>query len=109
MDGSGHLPGIDFLTGFVVIALSLIGIAFFSSSEAAIISLSKHRIRTLAEQGKANAQLLERLIRQRDRLVGTILLAENGLIIFSATLFAYMAFFVFSKGSDEAVSHSASM
>lgn len=94
MDGSGHLPGIDILSGFIWIALSVIGIAFFSSSEAAIISLSKLRIRTLAEQGKANAQLLERLIQQRDRLVGTILLAENGLIIFAATIHAYLAFFL---------------
>ncbi|MFN3430183.1 MAG: hemolysin family protein [Candidatus Sericytochromatia bacterium] len=95
MDGSGHLPGIDILTGFVMIALSVIGIAFFASSEAAIISLSKLRIRTLSEQGKSNnAQLLERLIHKQDRLVATILLAENGLIIFAATIWAYMAFFL---------------
>jgi CBS domain containing-hemolysin-like protein len=92
MDGSSPLPGIDILTGFIVIALSVVGIAFFSSSEAAIISLSKMRIRSLADQGKANAQLLERLIQQRDRLVGTILLAENGLIILAATIFAALAF-----------------
>lgn len=91
MDPSSPLPGIDIPTGILLIAVSIIGVAFFSSSEAAIISLSKLRIRTLAEQGKANAQLLQRLIQQRDQLVGTILLAENALIIFAATLAAFIS------------------
>jgi CBS domain containing-hemolysin-like protein len=75
----------------LLIAVSIIGVAFFSSSEAAIISLSKLRIRTLAEQGKTNAQLLQRLIQRRDQLVGTILLAENALIIFAAILAAFIS------------------
>ncbi|MFP5501395.1 MAG: hemolysin family protein [Candidatus Sericytochromatia bacterium] len=94
MDPASPLPGIDIPTGVILIALSLIGVAFFSSSEAAIISLSKLRIRTLAEQGKKDAQRLQRLIQKHDRLVGTILLAENALIIFAATLSAYIALYL---------------
>jgi CBS domain containing-hemolysin-like protein len=86
MDVSGIDPG----KGALVIALTLAGIAFFASAEASIIALSKVRIRTLAEQGKANAQLLQRLIQKRERLAGTILLGENTLIVVATTVMAYL-------------------
>jgi CBS domain containing-hemolysin-like protein len=85
-------PGIDVTTAAILFVACVAGTAFFSSSEAAIIALSKLRIRTLAEQGKANAQRLQALIQSQERLVGTILLAENALIIFAATIAAYLAF-----------------
>jgi CBS domain containing-hemolysin-like protein len=97
-DGISGLPGIDILTAAVVFFLCLVGTAFFSSSEAAIITLSKLRVRTLAEQGQAAAQRLQSLIKSRDRLVATILLAENALIIFATTVMAFMIFRAADRG-----------
>ena len=98
IDGIAGLPGIDILTAAIVIFLCLVGTAFFSSSEAAIITLSKLRIRTLAEQGKAEAKRLQALIKTRDRLVATILLAENALIILATTVMAFMIFRAADRG-----------
>lgn len=92
------LVGIDLLTASLLIFLCVVGTAFFSSSEAAIITLSKLRIRTLAEQGKANARRLQTLIKSRDNLVSTILLAENALIIFASTVMAFLIFRAADQG-----------
>lgn len=86
------IPPINPALAGILIASCVIGTAFFSSSEAAIIALSKHRIRTLAEQGKADAKRLQDLIQARERLVGTILLAENALIILATSLMAFVFF-----------------
>jgi putative hemolysin len=93
------VPGPDSLSGIILIALSILGIAFFSSSESALISLNKLRIRKLAEQGKHSAQRLQRLIQKRDQLVGTILLAENGLIVFASVLTTVLAVHVLHRHS----------
>ncbi|MEB3197288.1 MAG: hemolysin family protein [Candidatus Sericytochromatia bacterium] len=96
--GSLHLFGLDITAATLIIVLCIIGTAFFSSSEAAIIALSKLRVRTLAEQGKPDAQRLQSLIQARERLVGTILLAENALIIVASTVMAFLVFHLSVSG-----------
>lgn len=87
MEGSIPLgDGIDPVVGLVVLFLCIIGVAFFSSSEAALISANRIRIRHLAEKGLASAQAVSRLVAQHDRLFGTILLSENLLIILASSL-----------------------
>ncbi|HBN08070.1 MAG TPA: hemolysin, partial [Cyanobacteria bacterium UBA8530] len=71
--------------------LCLFGVAFFSSSEAAIISVSKIRIRNLAEKENPKAKAVQRLLLQHDRFFGTILMLENFLIIIATSLFTVMA------------------
>lgn len=93
------IPAIDPAVAALLITLCVLGTAFFSSSEAAIIALSKHRIRTLAEQGKADAKRLQMLIQARERLVGTILLAENALIIIATSLLAMVVYRAFALGA----------
>ena len=92
------VAGIDSLTAAIVITVCLLATAFFSSSEAAIITLNKARIRSLAEQGKADAVRLAALIKSRDRLVATLLLAENALIIFATTVMAFTLFHAADTG-----------
>ncbi|HEY9723196.1 MAG TPA: DUF21 domain-containing protein, partial [Oscillatoriaceae cyanobacterium] len=99
MDPASPYPGIDLLAGLILIAVSVLGVAFFSSSEAAIISLNKLRVRMLAEQGLKSAQRLQRMAQRRDRLVGTILLAENALIVLAATVAGYLALKYFHHAS----------
>lgn len=78
-------------TGFALLATCLLGIAFFSSSEAAIISVNKIRLRHLAEKGAPNALALQRLFVTHDRLFATILLLENLLVIAASAIGSWMA------------------
>ncbi|HEY9766211.1 MAG TPA: hemolysin family protein, partial [Chroococcales cyanobacterium] len=78
-------------TGLFLLVLCLFGVAFFSSSEAAIISVSKIRIRNLAEKENPKAMAVQRLLLQHDRFFGTILMLENFLIIIATSLFTVMA------------------
>jgi CBS domain containing-hemolysin-like protein len=57
----------------VLLALS----ASFSASEAALLSINKVRLRHLVEQGNRTAQLTFDLLTHLDRLIGTLLVANN--------------------------------
>jgi len=84
------------LIGVILLVVSLILVAFFSSSEAALISVNKIRIRHLAEQGNPSAQSVQRIARNPDQLFATILTSENLFIIFATsigTALAKAAFF----------------
>lgn len=78
-------------TGIVILVLAVLGVAFFSSSEAAIISVNKIRIRSLAEKGDPAAKAVQRLFAKHDRLFGTILMLENFLIIIASSIFTVLA------------------
>ena len=60
--------------------------AFFSSTETALMSLNRYRLRHLARQGHRGARLTERLLRRPDRLIGVILLGNNLTNIAAASL-----------------------
>jgi len=51
--------------------------ALFSSTETALMSLNRYRLRHLASQGHAAARLTERLLARPDRLIGVILLGNT--------------------------------
>ena len=62
----------------IVIVLVCVGLsAFFSSSEAAFLSLQRTRLSHLVSSGVAGAQRVEGLVRRPDRLLSTILLGNN--------------------------------
>lgn len=77
--------------GILIVLISIVGVAFFSSSEAALISVSQVRIRYLSEQGNPRAKAVEQLTRQHSRLFATILLSENALIIFASSVATVIA------------------
>jgi len=79
----GH---VDPVLSLLIMALSIMVVAFFSSSEAALISVNKIRIRRLATEGNASARAVERLVANHERLFATILLTENAFIIFSSSV-----------------------
>ncbi|MGE5707409.1 MAG: CNNM domain-containing protein, partial [Bacteroidota bacterium] len=100
MEATVPLGPINSGTGLFLLLLCLLGVAFFSSSEAAIISVSKIRIRNLAEKEDPKAKAVQRLLLQHDRFFGTILMLENFLIIIATSLFTLMATEFFkSRGS----------
>jgi Mg2+/Co2+ transporter CorB len=72
---------------FVLLILS----AFFSSSETALMSLNRYRLRHKARSGHRGAQIAEHLLQQPDRLIGLILLGNNLVNISAASLVAFIS------------------
>mgnify|MGYP003503220375 CR=1 FL=1 len=62
-----------FLVLIVLLALS----AFFSSTETALMSINRYRLRHRAREGSAGARAAEKLLAQPDRLIGVILVCNN--------------------------------
>lgn len=62
---------------FIVVLVCLGLSAFFSSSEAAFLSLQRTRVTHLVSTGAANASSVARMIDQPERLLSTILLGNN--------------------------------
>lgn len=61
---------------FVLLGLLSLS-AFFSASEAALISLNKVRLRHAVEKKRRGAARVYRLVSRMDRLIGTILVGNN--------------------------------
>ncbi|HSH85578.1 MAG TPA: HlyC/CorC family transporter [Guyparkeria sp.] len=74
--------GLLFAALAVLIALS----AFFSSSETALMSLNRYRLRHLAKQGHRGALRASRLLDTPDRLLGLILLGNNFINILASAI-----------------------
>ncbi len=62
---------------FGIVAVLLLLSAFFSSTETALMSINRYRIRHMASAGSRSARLVEKLLEKPDRLIGTILLGNN--------------------------------
>jgi Mg2+/Co2+ transporter CorB len=89
--------------------LSLLGIllllsAFFSSSETALMTLNRYRLRHQARAGNRSAKLIESLLARPDRLIGLILLGNNLVNIFAASLTTVIAIRI---GGDSAIAAGA--
>lgn len=80
-----------------ILVISLLMVALFSSSEASLISVSKIRIRSLAEQGNRAAQAARELWENHDKLFATILLIENAFIIFASSVGTTLALLIFGE------------
>ena len=77
------------LVGLLVLLLLLS--AFFSGSETALMSLNRYQLRHKAREGHRGARIAERLLRRPDRVIGLILLGNNLVNIFAASLVAVVA------------------
>jgi Mg2+/Co2+ transporter CorB len=76
-----------FATLFFLILLS----GFFSGSETALMTLNRYRLKSLADRGHKGAKLAIKLLNRPDRLLGLILLGNNIVNIFAATLATIIA------------------
>jgi Mg2+/Co2+ transporter CorB len=72
------------LFGLLIVLLLLS--AFFSSTETALMSLNRYRLRHRARAGNHAARLTEKLLQQPDRLIGLILLGNNAVNLAAAAL-----------------------
>jgi putative hemolysin len=82
---AGLLPGGQ-LANIAIVVLCLLVVAFFSSSEASLISVNKFRIRHLAEQGDHSARAVLRVVDEHEKFFATILLTENAFIILASSV-----------------------
>ncbi|MEL6869908.1 MAG: HlyC/CorC family transporter [Pseudomonadota bacterium] len=73
---------------FAVLIACLIGSSFFSSTETALMSLNRYRLRHRARSGVRSAKVAEALLAKPDRLIGLILLGNNVANVFAAFLVA---------------------
>jgi Mg2+/Co2+ transporter CorB len=76
---TGILETIDMelLIAVAAIILLLLLSAFFSGSETSLTAASRARMYSLEQQGDHRATLVNRLMLQKERLIGTILLGNN--------------------------------
>jgi Mg2+/Co2+ transporter CorB len=71
-----------FLVLFFLLCLS----AFFSSSETALMSLNRYRLRHLEQEGHRGAIIASQLLNRPDRLIGLILLGNNFVNILASAI-----------------------
>jgi Mg2+/Co2+ transporter CorB len=86
-------------TLFTVLGLLLVLSAFFSSTETALMSINRYRLRHRARQGQRSARLAEALLQRPDRLIGLILLGNNFVNIFASSLVTVIALRLGGEGA----------
>lgn len=78
----------------------LLFVGFFTSSETAFLSLPKLKIRSLVEEGKKNARLVQKLKNNMDSLLTTVLVGTNFLNSLASAIATALAISILgSKGS----------
>ncbi len=71
---------------FSILFTLLLLSAFFSSSETALMSLNRLKLRNLEQQGHKGASIASQLLSRPDRLIGLILLGNNFVNIFASAV-----------------------
>ena len=79
-------PSLFLPIGVIIFLLFLS--AFFSGSETALTATSKARIHKLDSDGNLNARRVNLLIKDRERLIGAILLGNNLVNILASVIAA---------------------
>ena len=69
-----------------LLAISFLGVIFFTSAEAALVAVNKIRIQYLAGQGNAAARAVNQVLSQHEKFFATILLSQNAFTIFATAL-----------------------
>ena len=76
---------------FITLAILILLSGFFSGSETALMTLNRYRVKSLADKGHTGAKLALKLLSRPDRLLGLILLGNNIVNIFAATIATIIA------------------
>ena len=74
------------VTTFVIIGLLLAVSAFFSGSETALTAVSRGRMHQLEKDGSRAAANVNRLVENRERLIGSVLLGNTFINILASSL-----------------------
>ena len=76
---------------FTILGLLILLSAFFSSSETAMMSLNRYRLKHLADNNHSGAKRAQALLSRPDRLIGLILIGNNLVNIFATSLATIIA------------------
>ena len=74
-----------------ILVLLIILSGFFSIAETALMAINRYRLRHKARLKKGNAQLILKLLKRPDRLLGMILIGNNVANIVSSALATFLA------------------
>ena len=70
-------PPVDLLTAALIVFLCVLLSAFFSASETALTAASHAHMHTLEKEGDQRAGVVNRLLRQRNRMIAALLLGST--------------------------------
>jgi Mg2+/Co2+ transporter CorB len=93
------LNDVPLSTLFSLLGVLLLLSAFFSSTETAMMSINRYRLRHRARLGHRGARLAETLLQRPDRLIGLILLGNNFVNISASSLVTVIALRVGGEGA----------
>lgn len=82
------IPETFLITALVILIFAS---AFFSGSETGMVALNRYRLRHLARHGHKGARRVEKLLKRMDRLLGVILIGNNFVNNYAATIAALLA------------------
>jgi len=92
------------IIGYSLAILVLLGMsAFFSGSETALTAASRARMHQLEKEGDKRAAAVNRLIANRERLIGSILLGNNLVNILASVLATSLFTLLFGPGGTALV------
>lgn len=75
----------------IVLGILLLLSGFFSGSETALISINKFHLRKLSEEGHKNAQIIEKLVKQPNKMLAAILIGNNLVNVAIAAIITQLA------------------
>lgn len=82
----------------ILIVIGLLGLsAFFSSSETAMMSVNKIRVRTLADAGLSSAKILVKILDNQPKMLSAILIGNNIVNISASSLMTVFVTDVFGN------------
>lgn len=76
----------QYLTKVIILVVCLVLSGFFSSSETALTSLSKIRLRAMVDEGVKNAKLIQKITENSSKLLSAILIGNNIVNITASSL-----------------------
>lgn len=83
-------PGV-FWTQFIILGILVLLAAFFAASEAALISVSRLRARTMADRRVKGSQAVLTLVDDKNRYLTSILVGNTIVLLASDSLATYVA------------------
>ncbi len=101
----------DIPVGLLLLAVLLLIVicAFFASTETALMSINRYRLRHQAQLGNRSAKLTERLLTKPDRLIGVILLGSTFANVGIATLTTLLTLQLYDESGLLVASGAASI
>jgi Mg2+/Co2+ transporter CorB len=92
-----------------IVLLMIVISAFFASTETALMSMNRYRLRHKAQSGNRSAKLAEHLLTKPDRLIGVILLGNTFANVGTATMTTVLALRLYGESGIVIASSVASI